>query len=137
MNYRQLAIQILNMPCEHQERTVTMFVPGVDEYYPANVAFVDDSCDVLDDGHMVIVPEGDSAMNDREVTTLQNVNEFTAEDFNVTPEVYQEMEVAQELGLPVTVDSHAVSFSNYWNITLPSGETVDAIDGYHLAGKEL
>jgi hypothetical protein len=72
-----------------------------------------------------------------EVTVLQNIHLFTPEDFNVSLEVYQEMEVAQELGLPVTIDCQAVDGANYWNITLPSGAEVEAIDGYHLAGKEL
>jgi hypothetical protein len=70
-----------------------------------------------------------------EVTTLQNVHEFTAEDFNVSPEVYQEMETAQQLGLPVTIDCQAVDGANYWCITLPSGAEVEAIDGYHLASR--
>jgi hypothetical protein len=53
MNYRELAELILASP-EIQDQDVTVFVPGVDEYYPGTVAFTDDSCDVLDDGHMVI-----------------------------------------------------------------------------------
>lgn len=54
MNYRQLAEMILEQPEEVQNQDVTLFVPGIDEYYMATVAFTDDSCDVLDDGHMVI-----------------------------------------------------------------------------------
>ena len=54
MNYRQLAEYILGQPEHVQNQDVTVFVPGVDEYYPTAIAYTDDSCDVLDDGHMVI-----------------------------------------------------------------------------------
>jgi hypothetical protein len=54
MNYRELAEYILAQSEDVQNQDVTIFVPGVDEYYPIAIAFTDDSCDVLDDGHMVI-----------------------------------------------------------------------------------
>lgn len=54
MNYREFAELILAQPEEVQNQDVTLFVPGVDEYYMGTVAFTDDSCDVLDDDHMVI-----------------------------------------------------------------------------------
>ena len=54
MNYRQLAELILEQPKEVQEQTATLFVPGVDEYFAAAVAWTDEDCDVLDDGHMVL-----------------------------------------------------------------------------------
>lgn len=60
MNYRAFAEYILAQPEPVQNQDVTIFVPGVDEYYPAAIAFTDDSCDMLDDGHMVIVPSDDS-----------------------------------------------------------------------------
>lgn len=55
MNYRQLAEYILAQSETVQNQDVTVFVPD-DEYYLATIAFTDDSCDVLDDGHMVITP---------------------------------------------------------------------------------
>lgn len=39
---------------EQLMQTATVFVPGVDEYYPAQLAITDDSCDVLDENHIVI-----------------------------------------------------------------------------------
>lgn len=54
MNYRELAEYILAQPEDVQNQDVTVFVPGVDEYYPTAIVYTDDSCDVLDDGHMVI-----------------------------------------------------------------------------------
>jgi len=74
-----------------------------------------------------------------EVTTLQNLQSFSADDFDVSPEMWQEMEAAQDLGLPVTIDCLACDngHEGYWDITLPSGNTVEAVSGYHLASKEL
>jgi hypothetical protein len=71
---------------------------------------------------------------------LQHIDQFTPEDFNVDPEVFQEMEVIQGLGLFVNIDCLAVDNRRdggygYWDITLPSGAEVEAIDGYHLCSK--
>jgi hypothetical protein len=54
MTYRELALAILSEPEEVQNQTVTLFVPGVDEYYPATTAMTDESCDVLDPNHLVL-----------------------------------------------------------------------------------
>ena len=54
MNYRQLAEYILAQSETVQNQDVTIFVPGVDEYYPTAIAWTDEDNGVLDDGHMVI-----------------------------------------------------------------------------------
>jgi|WetSurSiteA1Bulk_404760.scaffolds.fasta_scaffold439712_1 hypothetical protein len=54
MNYRQLAMIILEQSKEVQEQTVTMYIPGIDEYYAAAISWTDEDCDVLDVNHMVI-----------------------------------------------------------------------------------
>lgn len=54
MNYRKLARLIDSMTDEEKDMTVTIFVPGVDEYYPATVAYTDEECDVLDPNHPII-----------------------------------------------------------------------------------
>jgi len=54
MNYRELAEHILAQPKDVQEQDVTIFVPGVDEYYPMAIVYTTEDCDVLDDGHMVL-----------------------------------------------------------------------------------
>jgi len=56
MTYRELAERILQMwTIEQMNKDVTIYVPEFDEYYPATITFTDDSCDVLDEGHPVIV----------------------------------------------------------------------------------
>lgn len=61
MNYRQLALMILNdMTTEQQNATATVFVPEnarADEYYPACVVFTAIDCDVLDEGHPIITTQ--------------------------------------------------------------------------------
>jgi hypothetical protein len=57
MTYIELAQEILRMSAEQQNQTVTMFVPGVDEYFPCSTAMTDEDNDVLDPNHLVIVPE--------------------------------------------------------------------------------
>lgn len=57
MTYDDLAEYIRNMDPEARLQTVTVFVPGVDEYYPldekAPIRESFDS-DVLDDGHIFL-----------------------------------------------------------------------------------
>jgi hypothetical protein len=58
ITYKELANLILHeMSPEQQEQDITIFVPGVDEYYPATLAFTDDDCDVLDPGHPILTLE--------------------------------------------------------------------------------
>lgn len=57
MTYKFLAELIKTMTPEQQNSTVTLFVPGVDEYYPATIAYTDKDCDVLDPDHPIITPE--------------------------------------------------------------------------------
>jgi len=54
MTYRELAIAILSEPEEVQNQAVTLFIPGIDEYYPTAMAMTDESCDVLDPNHLVL-----------------------------------------------------------------------------------
>jgi hypothetical protein len=55
MTYTELAEYILNeMSADQMDMDVTLFVPGVDEYYPAVLAFTDSDCDVLDENHPVL-----------------------------------------------------------------------------------
>jgi hypothetical protein len=55
MTYKELAEYILNdMSADQLGMDVTLFVPGVDEYYPAVLAFTDADCDVLDENHPVL-----------------------------------------------------------------------------------
>lgn len=58
MTYQELADYIYNMDPEQKEQTVTIFVSGVDEYYPLNEkAPIRESfgSDVLDDQHIFLV----------------------------------------------------------------------------------
>jgi hypothetical protein len=75
MNYRELAELILATP-EIQDQDVTVFVPGVDEYYPGTVAFTDDSCNVLDDGHMVITLADDEDADAEAAHRANNPNAY-------------------------------------------------------------
>lgn len=54
MTYRNLKELLSTMSERELNMTATVFVPGVDEYYAAAVAFTDESQDVLDPGHPVI-----------------------------------------------------------------------------------
>lgn len=55
--YEELALIIEAMSPEQKQQTVTLFVPDIDEYFPAVLAFTDDECDVLDSNHAVLTPE--------------------------------------------------------------------------------
>lgn len=57
MTYEELADYIRNMDPEARQQTVTVFVPGADEFYPLNEkAPIRESfdSDVLDDGHIFL-----------------------------------------------------------------------------------
>lgn len=57
LTYKALAAEIIRMTREQQNQTVTLFMPGVDEYYPAVIAYTDADCDVLDPSHPILTPE--------------------------------------------------------------------------------
>ncbi len=57
MTYKQLAEAISAMTPEQQNQTATIYVPGVDEYFPAQME-MPDTGGVLDDNHYVLSPEG-------------------------------------------------------------------------------
>lgn len=60
MNYRQLAEYILEQPETVQNQDVTIFVPGVNEYYPVAIVWTNEECDVLDPEHMILtIADGD------------------------------------------------------------------------------
>ena len=50
--YRELLISLIGMKNEQLDSNITVYVPGVDEYYPAQLTFPD--TDVLDPNHPVI-----------------------------------------------------------------------------------
>jgi hypothetical protein len=52
--YRELLINLIGLPDEQLDSNITVFVPGVDEYYPARLVFAGPDCDVLDPLHPVI-----------------------------------------------------------------------------------
>lgn len=56
MTYRDFQNEMNKLPDNDPilNQTMTIFVPGVDEYYPATFSFTDDDCDVLDPGHLVL-----------------------------------------------------------------------------------
>jgi len=56
MTYKDLAELIAGWPPTLKDSNVTIFVPGVDEYFPATVSYADESQSVLDSGHPVITP---------------------------------------------------------------------------------
>jgi hypothetical protein len=56
MTYRELGRTIQFMTEDQQMSTVTLFIPGIDEYYPATLAYTDDECDVLDPSSPVLTP---------------------------------------------------------------------------------
>jgi len=68
--------------------------------------------------------------------TLQLLEEFSPEDFDLSIEGFQQLLAAQDNGTVVSVDCLAVDNApegdGYWDITLPCGLEVFAIDGYHL-----
>lgn len=59
MTYKELALAILSLDEVQQNQTATIYVPGEDEYYPVyeNFVITDESCDVLDEGHIVLTTE--------------------------------------------------------------------------------
>lgn len=66
ITYRQLAISLLNdLTSEQLDQTATIYIPGVDEYYPMYERFTitDEDCDVVDDGHIILTID-DCGMNE-------------------------------------------------------------------------
>jgi hypothetical protein len=58
MNYRELAILIATMTEEQKDQTATVYVSGVDEYYPLvndHPIVTSTVDDVLDEGHYYMV----------------------------------------------------------------------------------
>jgi len=55
LTYRELAAHLKTMSETDLDTNVTVYVPGVDEWYPLNekapIRFAGDECDVLDEGH--------------------------------------------------------------------------------------
>lgn len=53
ITYKDLMNQIFKMTPEQQNQHVTVYVRGVDEYYPiaGDAQFADESVDTLDKGH--------------------------------------------------------------------------------------
>lgn len=47
---------LLNYSDEQLMQTATIFVPGVDEYFPLCISMTDESCDVLDPNHVILTP---------------------------------------------------------------------------------
>lgn len=55
MTYAQLAEEIARMTPEQKECNVTVYVPGVDEFYPIDVvSYATPECDVLDPNHPIL-----------------------------------------------------------------------------------
>ncbi len=65
-------------------------------------------------------------------TTLQNVEQFTADEFCLTEAEYLLLREAQRKCTPVTVDCEATP--GYFDITLQDGTEYAAVSAYHLRG---
>lgn len=64
---------------------------------------------------------------------LINLHVFSEDDFDVEEKVFTEMEQCFQNGTDVNIECLAVEGSwGYYDVTLPSGATIDALDGYHL-----
>lgn len=57
MTYKQLKIILDAMEEQELNQTATIFVPGIDEYFPATVAYATDEQDVLDVNHPILTLE--------------------------------------------------------------------------------
>lgn len=55
MTYKELAKSISNMTEDQQNCDVTVYVEGLDEFYPVKVLDFQDISDVLDEGHPVLI----------------------------------------------------------------------------------
>ena len=56
MTYRQL---LANLTEEQLDQTVTVYVVGINEYYPCHLEVSDADCDVLDEGHAYLKFDGE------------------------------------------------------------------------------
>jgi hypothetical protein len=54
MSYRQLANATYSMTEEQKDMSVTVYVPGIDEFYPIDRIDIVNRSDVLDIGHPVL-----------------------------------------------------------------------------------
>jgi len=60
MTYRKLAESIKNFSDEQKDMSVTVYVPGIDEFYPIGEVTEENRSDVLDIGHPVLqIPNED------------------------------------------------------------------------------
>ena len=57
MTYADLKAILNHMSEDDLGKDATIFVPGIDEYYPVAIAWTNESCDVLDPGHPVLTPD--------------------------------------------------------------------------------
>lgn len=57
MNYRELALKILNEFTTEQQEMDVVISTNFDNIHPATFAFADEDNDVLDEDHPIIVPE--------------------------------------------------------------------------------
>lgn len=55
MTYKELLDILLMAPGEHLQQTVTVWVPGVNEFYPISETIVTSEKDVLDEDHLIMV----------------------------------------------------------------------------------
>ena len=57
MTYRELLAQLLQMRGTELDDTVTVWLPGVDEFYPVKKTDVATKRDELDEGHIYLTVE--------------------------------------------------------------------------------
>lgn len=55
MTYKELLDMLLMAPVEHLNQTATVWVPGVNEFYPISETLVTSENDVLDEDHLIMV----------------------------------------------------------------------------------
>ena len=57
LTYEALAREIELMTDEQKGQNVTMFLPGMDEFFPCRLSMTGEDCDVLDVNHVILVPD--------------------------------------------------------------------------------
>ena len=66
-------------------------------------------------------------------SNLQRLELYTAEDFGISEEQFQVLMALQKEGTDVNIDCFVAEGEfGYFDITLPNGIMIEAIDGYHL-----